>query len=294
MDKNNYLMVAAFQGSINEGNGNASLNKVLEVAALAEKRGVDILCFPETYLHGYFASKKHAFQHAINLHSHEFETLCERFLPFQQVTVLLGLNELEEGRIFNTVVVIEKGKCIGKYRKAYSYVPYDYYSLGREFPVFEKKGVKYGVIICLDSNYREPAYITALNGARVIFCPMFNRVEKDPKVLNFVNKMIGREHFITRAFDNNCWIVASDIVWNDHDELCPGYACILNDNGEFVVKSEPFQEMLLTYSIPLKNLRQRKRIRLLGNPELFEIVKESYERAIEEEESLVLPTDIKE
>ncbi len=56
-----------------------------------------------------------------------------------------------------------------KYRKAYTYAPYDYYSLGREFPVFEKKGIKYGIIICLDSTYREPAHIAALKGARILF-----------------------------------------------------------------------------------------------------------------------------
>lgn len=166
---NNFLQVAAFQGYIKEGNIEANLHKIIEITELAEKRGVDILTFPESYLHGYFSEKENALKNAINLQSKTFESLCTKFSKFNHTTVLLGLNELEGNNIYNTVVVIEKGHCIGKYRKAYTYAPYDYYSLGRDFPVFEKKGIKYGIIICLDSTYREPAHIAALKGARIIF-----------------------------------------------------------------------------------------------------------------------------
>jgi predicted amidohydrolase len=198
---NNFLQVAAFQGHIKEGNVETNLNKVIEITELAEKRGVDILTFPESYLHGYFSKKENAFKNAMDLKSETFQNLCAKFSNFNHTTVLLGLNELEENNIYNTVVVIEKGLCIGKYRKAYTYAPYDYYSLGRDFPIFEKKGIKYGIIICLDSTYREPAHIAALKGARIIFCPCFNRVQNSAKILPYLHQ---KNHFISRAFDNNC------------------------------------------------------------------------------------------
>lgn len=285
MDKMQYLTVAAFQGPIQEGKPEANLEKVLEITALAEKRDVDLLCFPESYLHGYFSSRKIAQQHAIDLQSDDFKKLCARFQLFQHTTVLLGLNEIDGHHIYNTVVVIEKGKCLGKYRKAYSYVPYDYYSLGHEFPIFEKKGIKYGIVICLDSVHREPAYIAALKGARILFCPMFNRVEKDPKMLAMMSKMFRREHFVARAFDNYCWFVASDITWDEKDEVCPGFACILNDSGEFVARAEAFQSSLLTYAISLNHLQEHKKGRLLGNPELVDIVNKAYQVALSEEKA---------
>ena len=43
-----------------------------------------------------------------------------------------------------------------------------------------------------------------------------------------------------------------------------------------------FQEALISYSIPLNVLRQYKKMRLLGNPELFEIVKLSYQQAVKQ------------
>jgi predicted amidohydrolase len=274
---NNFLQVAAFQGYIKEGDAEANFNKVIEITELAEKRGIDILTFPESYLHGYFSEKENAFKNAINLQSKTFEDLCKKFSKFNHTTVLLGLNELDENNIYNTVVVIEKGHYIGKYRKAYTYAPYDYYSLGRDFPVFEKKGIKYGIIICLDSAYREPAHITALKGARILFCPSFNRVQKDAKMLHYLHR---KSHFISRAFDNHCWLVTSDIIWDENGEVCSGYSCILSSDGELVAKAEPFQETLITYSIPLETLHQKKKVRLFGNPELFQIVKDTYEQSI--------------
>ncbi|MCD6040003.1 MAG: N-carbamoyl-D-amino acid hydrolase [Gammaproteobacteria bacterium] len=273
----NFLQVAAFQGHITEGDAEANLHKIIEITELAEKRGVDILTFPESYLHGYFPEKEDALKNAINLQSKTFKNLCKKFSKFNHITLLVGLNELDGGNIYNTVVVIEKGHCIGKYRKAYTYTPYDYYSLGRDFPVFEKKGIKYGIIICLDSVYREPAHIAALKGARIIFCPCFNRVPNDAKMLPSLHR---KSHFISRAFDNHCWLVTSDIIWDKNGEVCSGYSGILSSDGELVAQAEPFQETLITYPISLATLHQKKRVRLLGNPELFEIIKETYEKSI--------------
>lgn len=280
MNMTDYLTVAAYQGPIKEGEAEANLEKVLAVTEIAEQRGVDILSFPESYLHGYFPHKEAAMNHSIDLASDAFKKLCKRFAAFKTTTVLLGLNELVGNEIFNTVIVIENGLCIGKYRKAYTYVPYDYFSLGNEFPVFTKKGVRYGIIICLDSAYREPAHIAALKGARIIFCPSFNRVQKDARMLNYLHR---KSHFIARAFDNHCWLVVSDIVWDAMDESCPGFSSIFSDDGELIARAEVFQETILQYSIPLKDLHARKKVRLFGKPELFSQITDAYAQAIKED-----------
>lgn len=277
----NCLTVAAFQGRCIEGDSKSNFAKIIELMKESEARKIDILCLPESFLHGYFSTKEQALQHSIDLSSDEFQTMCDQLKIFSQTTLLLGINEKDHDEIFNTVVVIEKGRYLGKYRKAYTYPPYDYYSLGRDFPVFEKCGVKYSIIICLDSAFREPALISALNGAQIIFCPMFNRVQKDARMLHYLNR---KSHFISRAFDNQCWFIASDIVWDENDDhVCQGYATILDGDGKVVAQSHPFQEMLLTYSIPMQLLVGEaviKKTRRYGNPELFNQVKIAYENAI--------------
>lgn len=281
MNRNEFLTVAAWQGPIREGDFQANLNKVLEVARYADQCQVDILCFPETYLHGYFNSYELAKQNAIDLRSEAFRQICEQFAGLKNTTVLVGLNELEDDRVYNTVAVIEKGRCLGWYRKAYTYKPYDYYSVGRDFPVFEKKGVRYGIIICLDSVYREPAHIAALKGARILFCPSFNRVQHDVHLFHYLHR---KGHVITRAFDNHCWVVVSDIVWDKDKEVSAGYACVVDADGEVVARAQPFEEMLLTYAIPMRLLHEEKKTRLFGNQELSELMGDAYQQAVNDEE----------
>ena len=281
MDQNKYFQVAAYQGRITEKSPHVSLEKVSDVMNIANNKGIDILCMPETYLQGSFTHAVDVLDYSIHLESREFELLCERFRSFKNTTLLLGLNERAGDQFFNTVVAIEQGRCIGKYRKAY--FDDDCYSLGRVFPVFEKRGVKYGIIICFDSWYREPAQITALAGATMIFCPSFNRVRKDPHMLERLSK---RNHFITRAYDNQCWFICSDIIWDQEnsDETCPGYACVLDDNGSIMAVAPPYTETMLTYSIPITKLTNTARKkRLIGTPDLFDLVKEAYEQRIARE-----------
>lgn len=275
MNNDNFLHVAAYQGKVTEKSPKHSLEKTIEVMQYADAKAIDILSMPESFLHGYLNSKEEALQFSIDLQSTEFAKICEEFYPFQKTTLLLGLNERCGDQVFNTVVVIEQGKYLGKYRKAYTYPPYDYFSLGREFPLFKKKGIQYGIIICIDSIYREPAYLAALHGAQVIFCPMFNRVAKDDQMVHFLHL---KNHFIARAFDNDCWLICSDIIWNENDlNTCPGYSCIVSRDGNLVAQGLPFTENLISYAIPLNSLNSQKKGRFLGNPELFKFVKITYD-----------------
>ncbi len=77
---NNFFQVAAFQGYIKEGDVETNLNKVIEITGLAEKKGVDILTFPESYLHGYFSEKENAFKNAMDLKVKCFNIYARNFL----------------------------------------------------------------------------------------------------------------------------------------------------------------------------------------------------------------------
>lgn len=284
MTDNKFFTVAAFQGPIKQGGLQYNLDKTLQQLELAESKGVDVLCMPESFLHGYFESKSDALKFSLDLESSEYAKLLEHFKGYKNTTLLLGINERKSNAIYNTVIVIENGSHRGQYRKAYTYPPYDYYSLGREFPVFEKNGIKYGIIICIDSAYREPAHILALKGAQILFCPMFNRVANNARMLLYLNR---KSHFITRAFDNECWFVSSDIVWEQDDKnVCAGYSTIVDKNGEVICKAEPFAEMQLQYAIPINNLRDENwqnkwDRRFLGNSELNKIMQETYKNRID-------------
>ncbi|MBA3535947.1 MAG: carbon-nitrogen hydrolase family protein [Tatlockia sp.] len=249
MTVNESISIAVFQGEIKQGNSSANLEKTIEQLFIAESRGIDILCMPESFLHGYFESKKDALINSIDLATEAYLIILEKLKPFNKTTLLLGLNERQGNQVFNSVVVIENGKHIGKYSKAYTYPPYDYFSLGKEFPIFEKKGIRYGIIICIDSAYHEPTHILALKGAQLIFCPMYNRVANDARMLSYLNR---KSHFIARAFENECWLACSDITLeNDGEFVCPGSATILDKNGEVVCLSNHLEKCCYSTTSPL-------------------------------------------
>lgn len=270
-----YFRVAAYQGPIVEKSPELSLEKTIDVMNEANNQDIDILCMPETFLHGLLATKEEALEFSIDLKSTEFASLCQKFSVFKKTTLLLGLNEREGNALYNTVVVIDKGACIGKYRKAY--YDGDYFLQGNSFPVFEKRGVKYSILICYDSWFREPALISALKGADVLFCPSFNRIRNESDIMQ---RLARKNHCIARAYDTQCWFVASDIIWYESEEdnrLCPGFACILDTHGNIITEGSSYTEMLLTHSIPMNELLNgHRKKRLLGNEALFDIFNEHY------------------
>jgi predicted amidohydrolase len=251
MDKE-FIKIAAFQGKIKEKNLNYTIDKIKESLYYCDDHQVDILCMPECYLQGYFDNYNDALNNSINLKDDTFKSFCKSISKFK-TTLIVGLNEEENNKIYSTAVVIEKGICIGKYRKAYTYAPYDYFDCGLSFPTFEKNGVKYGIIICFDAAFLEPARILSLNGAQIIFCPSFNRNKNYQTISDHLDK---RTNFICRSYENKVWFISSDIIWDfDGKVVCSGYATIIDNRGNFISKGNKFKEEILLYNIPLNSLR---------------------------------------
>jgi predicted amidohydrolase len=48
------------------------------------------------------------------------------------------------------------------------------YEAGRDVPVFQVGGLTFGIVICNDSNYGEPARLMAARGATALFVPTNN------------------------------------------------------------------------------------------------------------------------
>ncbi|MCK4628210.1 MAG: carbon-nitrogen hydrolase family protein, partial [Sedimentisphaerales bacterium] len=135
-----------------------------------------------------------------------------------------------------------------------------YFTLGREFPVFEKKGLKFGIIICADGGYIEPARILALKGARFIFAPHFNDI-CDP-IEHF--QMVRNDH-IARAVENSVYFLRGnnvihkkDSVKNDKGLPQYGYgdSYVINPNGAIVAGAGIYNETLMIYNLDL-NSRHR-------------------------------------
>src|SRR5205823_478445 len=96
-------------------------------------------------------------------------------LASDKVATILGFTEIDRsGRLYNSAAVWHKGAVVGLYRKLYPAINRSIYEAGDKLPVFTVGELTFGIIICNDSNYYEPARIMAAQGATALFVPTNN------------------------------------------------------------------------------------------------------------------------
>ena len=231
------------------GEFEANLARVVAGLERAERERVEILCFPECFLTGYPDKEELARKHAFAVDSPPLLKVLDRTSRFD-ATVIVGFNERRGGDLYNTALVAYKGHALGFYSKCFAYMPF--HKQGREFPVFERKGLKFGVVICADGGYIEPSRILALKGAQVIFSPHFNYIGKQG-LLNHFQKV--RSDHVARAVENHVYFVRGNnvVVGKDaglsYDGVGYGDSYIVDPNGEIVVRSRRHQEDFISADI---------------------------------------------
>ena len=251
-----YVRIGHYQCVCQQGDFEANLKTVVAGLELASEAKLDIVSFPESFLTGYFPRKEAARANSFAIDSPQMQRVLEQTARYEPL-FMVGFNELRDDELYNTVVVIERGEVLGRYSKA---MPMAYFTPGREFPVFEKKGLKFGVVICADGGYIEPTRILALKGAGLIFAPHFNFVSGPVKHY----QMVRNDH-IARAVENGVYFLRANNAipgrklegWN-HDGYGYGDSYLLNPNGEIVAASGLYHEYLMVYNFDLKkNHRSR-------------------------------------
>jgi predicted amidohydrolase len=221
-----------------------NLAKVVRGLERAEREGVQILCFPECFLTGYQDTEAEVRATAFAVASPQLEQLLDATRRFR-ATCIVGHNEARGPDLYNTALIVERGQVLGRYSKCSAYMPF--HKQGREFPVFEREGVKFGVVICSDGGYMEPARILALKGARIIFSPHYNYIAKDHLLTHFTN--VRADH-VARAVENRVWFVRGNNVTpggRDHgiqkyEGVGYGDSYIVDPLGEILVRSRRHQE----------------------------------------------------
>jgi predicted amidohydrolase len=228
------------------GDFDANLAKVVKGLERAEKERVEIVCFPECFLTGYPDKEELARKHAFAVDSPHMMQLLDRTASFDP-TLIVGFNERRGEDLYNTAVVAHKGHILGTYSKCFAYMPF--HKQGRDFPVFDRNGVKFGVVICADGGYIEPTRILALKGARVIFSPHFNYIAKDGLIGHF--QKVRADH-IARAVENKVYFLRGNNVVVGKEEGITGYdgvgygdSYVVDPNGEILVRSRRHVEDFL-------------------------------------------------
>ena len=235
------------------GDYEGNIQKVLSGLEKADHEGLDIISFPESFLTGYFVNAEEARQHSFTIDGPEIRDLLQRAASFN-ATFMVGFNEQRGEELLNTVLVASRGKLLGTYSKAFPI--HSYFTPGRDFPIFEQDGVKFGVVICADGGYIEPTRILALKGAQIVFAPHYNYLRKEALINHF--QKVRSDH-IARAVENGIWFLRGNNVCSGLDEglgyegVGYGDSYLLDPQGEMVVRSQRHVEGMIYTDIAVED-----------------------------------------
>lgn len=217
------------------------------VIAEAQAAGAALLCFPEGFLQGYLVEPEAARRAALDLGSSAFADVAGQ-LPEAGPLLVLGLIEAEGGRLYNTAVVIEGRRLIGRYRKTHLLKSETVFSPGEDCPVFEAGGLRFGINICFDTNFPEAARNVADQGASLLVCPANNML---PRAIALDWK--DRHNLVRgeRCCETGLWCLSADVTGERGDRVAWGPTALLDDQGAVAAQLPLDAPGLLVCDLPL-------------------------------------------
>jgi len=168
---------------------------------------------------------------------------------------------------------------LGKYRKLHPFINPNILP-GNEYCVFDLLGWKCGILICYDNNIIENVRATRLLGAEIIFTPhvtmctpstrpgagfvdpkLWENRENDPTSLRLeFDGMKGRDWLMkwlpSRAYDNAVYIIFSNPIGMDADQLKNGCSMIIDPFGDVIAECRELGDGLATAVLTREKLTQ--------------------------------------
>jgi predicted amidohydrolase len=259
--------VASVQMESAPGDKEANFSKVERFTREAADRGAVLALFPECCLTGYWFLR--------HLTVPELEALaepvptgpsCVRLLGLatrHRVTVGAGLLEAAGGDVFhNTYVVAMPNGRLVSHRKLHAF-EHPAIHAGSEHTVFDTPhGCRAALLICYDNNIVENVRIAALRGAEVLLAPHQTGGCRttNPHLMGVIERRLWDERHAnpeaierelqgekgrgwlmrwlpSRAHDNGLFLVFSNGVGADDDEIRTGNAMILDPYGRILAET---------------------------------------------------------
>jgi len=212
-----------------------------------EAQGVEILCCPEAILGGLADYAAHPATIAIGVESGQLSATLAP-LASDSVTTILGFTEISgAGELYNSAVVCHRGAVAGLYRKLHPAIRKSIYRPGDRTPVFRVGGLTFGIIICNDSNFPEPARVMAAQGATALFVP--TNTGLPPGRADVV--LDARKADIARAMENSVSVIRADVAGRTADLVAYGSSGVVGPDGTVLQSARRLTEDLLVVDLDL-------------------------------------------
>ncbi len=258
------IIIASVQFECHNGVKDYNLQVIDRIAGEASRQGVQVISFHECSVSGYTFARKLTKEQLVEVaefipHGKSTQELIG-IAARHNITLLAGLFEKDlQDNVYNSYVCVNGNGVIAKHRKLHTFIS-PYLTPGNSYTTFELHGWKCGILICYDNNIVENVRATALLGAQIIFMPhvtmctpssrpgagfvdpqlWINR-ELNPEALRAeFDGLKGREWLMrwlpARAYDNGVYVVFSNPIGMDEDQLKNGCSMILDPFGGILVE----------------------------------------------------------
>jgi len=225
-----------------------SVEKITEWVRRAADDNVDVVAFPEASLCGYVSDEDY-WEKANPDDFLGAEAKIVEVAKEAGLAVILGTAHWEEGVLFNSLLVIDRGGQVrGRYAK--THLAEQWPAPGRHLPIYEAAGAKSCFIICHDVRYPELVRLPAVAGAQICyFC------SNESGLLHEYKLSAYRAMPIARATENGIFCVMTNAPSNADDLRSPsqshGNSKIIHPDGSVLNEAGFFEEALVTQTIDL-------------------------------------------
>ena len=256
------MRVAAYQAPYRPFPAQGGAELVAAYLDRAQAEGVEIVCCPEALI-GELANESDGDTPATVALSIVDDELDAALAPLMgwDMTIVVGFTERgADGQLHNAAAVISDSTVCGIYRKTYP--GSSACVAGTQLPIFHHRDVPFGVLICNDAHYIEPARVLAARGAQLLVVPVHggHRAEKEGAW-----RARGTNVLVARAVENGIPLVAADVAGWQGERVCHGTTTIIDSQGTIVATARPLDEDFIVADVSLDGVRGGIDGRLLGS-----------------------------
>lgn len=293
------IKIATAQFENKSGDKEYNLRIIESLTKQAAAEGAKAIAFHECSVTGYTFARHLSKEQMLDIselvpQGKSIERLTEIATKYN-MAVLAGLFEKDkQDKIYKAYVCVDKNGLVAKYRKLHPFIN-PHITPGDSYCVFELLGWKCGILICYDNNIIENVRATNLLGADIVFTPhvtmctpstrpgagfvdpqLWENREADPTSLRMeFDGMKGRDWLMkwlpARAYDNAMYVVFSNPIGMDDDQLKNGCSMIIDPFGDVIAECRKLDNDIAIATITTEKLTQAGgyRYKKARRPELY-------------------------
>lgn len=268
------IKITTAQFEHRSGDKSYNLSIIEDLAQKASAQGSQAIAFHECCITGYTFARYLSEKEMLDLA--EFIPDGPSLIRLQEIAakfnlaILAGLFEkTQDGKLYKAYVCVDKNGLVARFRKLHPFIN-PYLLPGSEYCVFDLYGWKCGILICYDNNIIENVRATKLLGAQILFMPhvtmctpstrpgagfvdpaLWENRNNDPESLREeFDGLKGRAWLMkwlpARAYDNAIYVVFSNPIGMDDDQLKNGCSMILDPFGDIIAECRTFEDSIVT------------------------------------------------